>query len=74
MKTETQFVSPKVEELARELEQYLETGRHLLVIGEGDCEAIAMCSCGHAIGNYGPDSSADGIVEAWQRHSMGLPR
>ncbi|PBC38489.1 hypothetical protein CJ179_38485 [Rhodococcus sp. ACS1] len=62
-----------MEKFAQELESILQTGRHLLVIGEGDCESIVMCSCGVDIGVYRPDVAADLIVNDWQRHSMGLP-
>lgn len=65
-----QLVSPKVEELAQGLDRALETGRHLLVIAEGDCESISMCTCGTLLGADRPDVSADLIVERWQRHAM----
>lgn len=71
-----QLVSPKVEELAQELvaNPELNDGRHMLVIAEGDCESISLCTCGTFLGHDRPDVSADRIVERWQRHAMGLRR
>lgn len=69
-----QLVSPKVEALAQELadDPELNDGRHLLVLAEGDCETLALCTCGQDLGNYRADVSADLIVDRWQRHAMGL--
>ena len=70
------LVSPKIEALARALEDEpeLQSGRHMLVLAEGDCETIAICSCGQSLGNHRPDVSMDKIGESWQRHAMGLRR
>ena len=74
MTTENPLVSPKVEELARELEQYLGTGRHMLVLAEGDCETIVMCSCGHSFPSQRPDRPWDELADPWQRHAMAARR
>ncbi|QSE94167.1 hypothetical protein JWS13_39000 [Rhodococcus pseudokoreensis] len=67
-----QLVSPQVEELARELEAdpELRSGRHMLVIAEGDCQVLSMCSCGLSFPAVRPDVSLDAVFSVYERHAM----
>lgn len=66
------LVSPKVEALAQELqaEPELRSGAHMLVIAEGDCQVLSMCSCGFDFPAVRPDVPLERVFSVYERHAM----